>query len=264
MTRRRFKTKLYLILLGVLLAKLVISYVLFLTVGMSTAPEGGLDSIGQAIAHVFLWEVFAIYVPIAEIIGLTLVWLFMSHRKVFIGIIAGALTIAAGCFVYENCFKKIILTPEKAASKVQPYEEWKKENSGSYLYSDFDYTEQDFICEYADNVIYDACYTFHELHHDGDDELKEEYISAAMEQAFRNTSYVVSWEYVPDAETLIYSHRTVTSEMKGIEEYYGKPLNINHYFNRYGDPIANGFYTSTPLMVIFYKDGTIDLAHGGY
>ena len=260
--QHRFKTKIYLIILGILIAKFVLSFVLFQTVGLDNAPEGGLDSIADAIVYVWLWELFAVYIPIAEIVGLTLVWLFMSHRKVFIALLAGAVTVVVGYLVYDNILKKYVMTPERAAQKVKPYEEWLEEASVSYRFSSFDYSDEDFICEYAEEVTDDAYYTFADLHPDGDPALKEEYISAAMEQAFRNTSYVTGWEYVPDVDGIV-TQTTAGLDTGALSEYYGRPLNNDHYFNRYGDLMANGLYHDSSLMVIFYGDGTMDLVNAG-
>ncbi|MBR3278005.1 MAG: hypothetical protein IKG01_03715 [Lachnospiraceae bacterium] len=258
--KHRFKTKIYLIILGFLLLRLVLSYALFMTVGMDNAPSGGLDSIGDAIAYVWLWELFAVYIPVAEILGVTLVWLFMSHRKVFIVILAGAVTVVAGWLAYDNIIRRFIMTPGRAAQKVRPYEEWFEEESGSYRFSSFDYTDEDFICEYAEEVISDAYYVFADLHPDGDDELKEEYFDAALEKAFRDTSYVTGWEYVPDVDGIV-TQTTVGLDTGALSEHYGRPLNNDHYFNRYGDLMANGLYHDSSLMVVFYEDGTMDLVN---
>lgn len=261
MTRRhRFKTRIYLIILGILIARFVLSFVLFQTVGLANAPEGGLDSIADAIVYAWMWELFAIYIPLIEIAGVTLVWLFMSHRKVFAGLIAAAVTLTAGYLVYDNIIKKHVMTPERAARDIKPYEEWLEEASDSYLYSSFDYSDEDFICEYAEEVIDDAYYTFADLHPDGDPGLKEEYISAALEQAFRNTSYVTGWEYVPDVDRII-TQNTIGLDTGALSDHYGRQLNNDHYFNRYGDLAANGLYRDSSLVVIFYEDGTIDLVN---
>lgn len=260
--RRRFKTKTYLIILGILIARLVLSFVLFQTVGLDNAPEGGLDSIADAIVYVWAWELFAIYIPLIEIVGVTLVWLFMSHRKVFIGLLAAAVTLTGGYLVYDNVIKKHVMTPERAAQKIKPYEDWLEEESGSYRFSSFDYTDEDFICEYAEEVIDDTYYTFTDLHPDGDPGLKEEYLSAALEKAFRDTPYVTGWEYVPDVDRII-TQNTIGLDTGALSDYYGRQLNNDHYFNRYGDLEANGLYPWCSLMVIFYNDGTMDLVNAG-
>ena len=51
-----------LVILGISLLWIIIGWILYIFVGADHGPKGGLDSIGNAIAYVFLWKLL-IYGP---------------------------------------------------------------------------------------------------------------------------------------------------------------------------------------------------------
>ncbi len=255
-----------LIILGLSVLWIIAGTALYSLVGVKFGPDGGLDSIADAIVYVFFWRIMIYGIPLL-VSGVTLfLWLFQKHRKVFVWIIAAVIVCITALIIYDKCLKKHVNTPERVAGHIDTYEEWGKEQA---RYGTTEkYTESDRICEYVQDVIYNAVSEYHSMNDEDDLARRTEYVNAALEAHYKELPHVESWEYIPDIRKLIplrsdgddeflLNH----SELCAVADHYGKKLRTDHWYDRYqfeSSAIAE-WYSWLPMCAVIYDDGTMDI-----
>ena len=258
-------TKLF-IVLGISVLWIIAGILIYEFIGSKHGPEGGLDSIADAIVYVFFWRLLIYALPVLASLLCFLMWMFQKHRKAFIWLIIAAVVCFACSVVYNKYLKKYVDTPKHIAEKLESFEEWKKRQS---IYGvNEKYTESDYICEYLMDTVSDAAAECRCYYSAEDIDKKTEYINAAMEAHYSELAHVKSWEYIPDVRKLIPARKDGddefllnNSELCKIAEHYGKTLRTDHWYDRYmfKDSVIAEWYSWLPMMAVIYDDGSMDL-----
>ena len=259
-------TKLF-IVLGISVLWIIAGILIYEFIGSKHGPDGGLDSIANAIVYVFFWRIIIYGIPVLVSAVSIFLWLFQNHRKAFVCVIAAIIVCILASVVYNKCLKKHVNTPERVAENLQTYEEWYKEQKSRYGLNE-KYTESDLICDYVHDTVYDALTEYRIMYSEDDLALRTEYVNAALEARCSEIPHVESWEYIPDIRTLIpprgdgdNEFLLNNSELCTVAEHYKKELRTDHWYDRYQfkDSVIAEWYSWMPMCAVIYDDGTMDL-----
>ena len=254
------------IVLGIALLWIVAGWVLYAFVGAKHGPEGGLDSIANAIVYVFVWKLF-IYVPaiILSAVSFSL-WLYQNHRKAIIWVVAAIIACIVFTAIYNRYLRKMVDTPERVAGRINSFEEWNQHRLSSGV--DEKWTESDYVCEYVEDIISEAVTECRSMYPEDDIAAGTSYINAAMNAHYRELPHVEGWEYIPDVRDIspargdgdnefLLNH----SELCYVSEHYNRSLRRDHWYDRYQFErfVIAEWYSWLPMCAIFYDDGTMDI-----
>lgn len=254
------------IILGIALLWIISGHLLYIFIGSKHGPNGGLDSIGNAIAYVFLWRII-IYIPptLLTIISFGL-WLYQNHRKAILWVVLAIIICIIAAVSYDKYFKRKINTPQRVASHINSYSEWKKRAFGSAIGEKW--TESDNICEYVKDIISEAIVEFNTMYSPEEIEVKKSYIDAAMETHYKEIPHVEGWEYIPDIRALIPARSDGDEkfllnnhELCLVARHYHRTLRREHWYDKYQfkSSFVAEWYSWLPMFVILYDDETIDI-----
>ena len=255
------------IVLGISVLWIIAGILIYDFIGSKHGPEGGLDSIADAIVYVFFWRLLIYALPVLASLTCFLMWMFQKHRKAFIWLIIAAVVCFAGSVVYNKCLKKHVNTPERVAENLQTYDKWENEQKSRYGLNE-KYTESDLICDYVHDTVYDALTEYRIMYSEDDLALRTEYVNAALEARCSEIPHVESWEYIPDIRALIPPRSDGddefllnNSELCIVAEHYKKELRTDHWYDRYQfkDSAIAEWYSWMPMCAVIYDDGTMDL-----
>ncbi len=257
-------------LLLIALIWLVAGRLLMWTLGAALAPSGGLDSIAAALVYVLFWRLLVWGPPIVlALIGL-FSWIWKAHRGALVYIILGVVLLIAAVTVYQKVLRKYLLTPKRCAAKIESYASWaEEERKGNALWGLTEWTEQDYICEYVKEEVANATLgRLLDVRQDADDKLRAKYLEASMERAVKDIPHVTGWENVQDILRILTPRSDddrfylEDADYVAISAHYGRPLSRDHWNDRYTgrNSSADGFLSEYPMMMIFYDDGTMDIA----
>ena len=250
-------------ILGISAAWLILGWVLYILIGAKHGPKGGLDSIANAIAYVFLWRLLIFAPPALFTMPGVFAWLFQNHRTAFfltVGVMALCL-LSAG--IFHKFIRKKISTPERIAARTEGFAEWERKQYGVRD----SWTESDLVCEYIGDLVSETMAEYRSLFPEDNIGLRTSYIDAAMEAHYRELPHVEGWEYIPDIRAIIPAwpdgdteFLLRNSELKEAAAQFQRTLNRDHWYDRYQferSAIAE-WYSWLPMLAVFYDDGRMD------
>ena len=244
---------------------IVAGWILYVFVGADHGPEGGLDSIANAIVYVFAWKLL-IYVPPALLTTAAFfLWLWQNHRKAFIWVVIAIAAVLLLVLIFNKYIRKIINTPERVAAHTDTFEEWDRKR----LKDDTEKrTEEDLVCDYIEDLVSDTITEFHSLHPEDDIAGKTAYIDAALEAHYRELPHVEGWEYIADVRDIIPARSDGddeflldNSDLCAVADHYHRTLNRSHWYDRYQYErmVIAEWYSWLPMLAVFYDDGSMDI-----
>ena len=254
------------IVLGISFLWIIAGWILYVFWGSEHGPEGGLDSIADAIAYVFIWKLFIYVPPIFLTVSSTLLWLWQNHRKAIIWLLAAVVIAFVLTKVYDRYIRKMVYTPERVATHTESFEEWEQKRRNDGVSEKW--TENDLVCEYIGDLINKTLGEFRSMYDEDEIGTRTSYINAAVEAHYKEIPHVEGWEYIPDIRKIIPARidgddkfLLNNSELCGVAEHYQRTLNRNHWYDRYQfeQTVIAEWYSWLPMFVIFYDDGTLDI-----